>query len=146
MIAVLQRVSEAWVSVNGSNIARIEQGMMVLIGVQQSDTPDSAFKMAKKLTSYRIFADEQGKMNLSVKQISGSLLLVPQFTLAAQTNKGMRPGFSSAAAPEKGKEIFESFVEQCTKQHRSTQSGLFGADMEVGLINDGPVTFIFDIT
>ncbi len=145
MITVLQRVSEAWVSVDDVEIARIDQGLMVLVGIQRDDTEDVVVKMAKKLISYRVFSDDNGKMNLSLQQIKGGLLLVPQFTLAAQTNKGMRPGFSAAASPQKGQELFDMFVKQCGIMYDSVCQGEFGADMDVGLVNDGPVTFVFNM-
>lgn len=141
MIGLLQRVAFSRVSVDGEVLGEIEQGLMVLIGVEKEDTENSADKLLKKLLKYRVFSDENDKMNLSVSDINGGLLLVPQFTLAADTNSGLRPSFSSAAPPEKGKELFTYLVTQAKTQFPNVESGQFGADMKVELLNDGPVTF-----
>lgn len=146
MIAIIQRVSEAWVSVDKIRIASIEHGLMVLVGIERQDTTESVRKMVKKLLNYRVFSDQDGKMNLSLQQCEGELLLVPQFTLAADTKQGMRPGFSAAASPKKGRETFDILVAECQTTFPRTQQGKFGADMQVGLINDGPVTFSFQIS
>lgn len=147
MICLLQRVSEASVTIDGQIVASIEQGLMVLVGFEATD-PSAANdrerllnKMAERLLAYRVFADEQDRMNLNVQQIDGSVLLVPQFTLAAETGKGLRPGFHSAAAPELAQAWFSQFVDCVRSRYPLVQQGQFGADMKVGLVNDGPVTF-----
>lgn len=141
MIALLQRVSEAWVEVAGERIAESGAGLMVLLAVEQDDSEARAERLLERLLTYRVFADEQGRMNLSVCDIAGDLLLVPQFTLAADTNKGRRASFTTAASPEDGQRIYEYFVRQAKSQFARVKTGRFGADMQVGLINDGPVTF-----
>ena len=141
MKAVLQRVRSARVEVEGEVVGAIEQGALVLVGVEPQDTPASADKLLHKLLALRVFADEQGKMNHSLQDIQGGLLLVSQFTLAADTRKGLRPGFSTAAAPELGAQLFEYLLTQARGKHPSVASGRFGADMQVHLINDGPATF-----
>ena len=144
MITLLQRVSEARVEVDGTVVGRIDQGILVLVGVQADDSADTATQFVERLLNYRVFADAQGKMNLSLRDIEGGLLLVPQFTLAANTKKGRRPSFTSAASAEHGKAIFELMVEQAGRVHARVECGSFGADMKVHLTNDGPVTFILD--
>lgn len=141
MHALIQRVSEAKVVVDGTTVGEISQGILVLLGVEKHDTQALADKLLHKVTGYRIFTDEQGKMNLSVKDIGGELLIVSQFTLAADTNKGMRPSFSSAAAPELGTQLYEHFVASAKQLGLTVATGQFGADMKVHLVNDGPVTF-----
>lgn len=141
MIGLLQRVSTARVEVNEQTIGRISQGILVFIGVEKEDTETKADRLIQRLLGYRVFADDAGKMNLSVQDINGGLLLVPQFTLPADTKKGMRPSFSSAASPEKGTELFHHLVTQARAKHVSVETGQFGADMQVSLTNDGPVTF-----
>jgi D-tyrosyl-tRNA(Tyr) deacylase len=141
MIALLQRVLEASVRVEGVVVGSIGPGLLGLIGVRPMDTPDAAVRLLDRLLRYRIFADEHGKMNLDLRQIEGDLLLVPQFTLAADTRSGLRPGFSSAAPPEQARSLFEAMVAAARIQHPKVASGRFGADMQVSLINDGPVTF-----
>lgn len=141
MIGLLQRVSNSKVSVNGQIIGEIQQGIMVLVGVEKGDTQENADKLLQKLLKYRVFSDDQGKMNLSLMDINGGLLLVPQFTLAADTNSGLRPSFSSAAPPEKGKELFEYLISQAKVLYPNVETGQFGADMQIALVNDGPVTF-----
>jgi D-tyrosyl-tRNA(Tyr) deacylase len=128
------------VSIDGECVGAIERGLLVLIGVEQSDSEREADRLLERLLGYRVFADAAGKMNLSVKDIAGGVLLVPQFTLAADTNKGTRPSFSSAASPEEGRRLFEYFVQQARIKHSPVATGRFGADMKVSLINDGPVT------
>lgn len=150
MIALIQRVTSASVTVAEQRIAEIEQGLLVLLAVEKKDDGEIAEKMAEKLLNYRIFADTQDKMNLSVSDISGSVLLVPQFTLAAETQKGLRPGFSNAAKPEKGLELFSQLVDIMREKgrfmaHDWLQTGQFGADMAVELVNDGPVTFYLSL-
>lgn len=141
MIGLLQRVTQASVTVNNEVVGQIGAGLMVLVGVQKQDTEQSATRLLERLVGYRVFPDEEGKMNLSLRDIKGGLLLVPQFTLAADTQKGMRPGFSSAAPPEMGEHLFNKLVELAKQQHSDVATGVFGADMQVELINDGPVTF-----
>lgn len=141
MIALIQRVTNAQVVVNRQVIGQIEQGILALIGVEKNDENCNADRLLERLLGYRIFADNQGKMNLCVQDVSGGLLLVPQFTLAADTRKGKRPSFSSAASPQRGAELFNYFVEQARKSYSPVTTGEFGADMQVSLCNDGPVTF-----
>ena len=141
MIALIQRVTSANVIVKANEIAAIDQGLLALIGVEKSDTQVQADRLLERILGYRIFEDEQGRMNLSVRDISGGLLLVPQFTLVADTKQGMRPGFSSAASPEEGEKWFDYMVEKSHISHAKVAQGEFGADMKVGLINDGPATF-----
>jgi len=141
MIALIQRVSEAKVIVDNKNIGEIQQGVLAFIGIEKNDTEAEATRLLDKILSYRIFADSDDKMNLSVQDIDGGLLLVPQFTLAADTQKGCRPSFSSAAAPELGESLFNNFVQQAKNKFQHIQTGQFGADMKISLLNDGPVTF-----
>jgi D-aminoacyl-tRNA deacylase len=141
MIGLLQRVQHANVTVNNQQIAHINQGLLVLIAVEKNDTTAQADRLLARLLGYRVFSDVNDKMNLSVKDINGGLLLVPQFTLAANTQKGMRPSFTPAATPEIGKELFNYLVDKAQQQHTKVVSGEFGADMQVSLTNDGPVTF-----
>ena len=140
MIALIQRVSNAAVHIEGIEVAAIGKGTLALIGVERGDGEAEAQRLAERVLAYRIFADAQGKMNLSLKDIGGELLAVPQFTLAADTNSGLRPSFSSAAAPADGELLFVRFTEKAAEAvHVAT--GRFGADMKVSLVNDGPVTF-----
>lgn len=141
MIALLQRVSEACVRVDGEVIGQIARGLLVFIGVEKDDSEGQANRLIERFLTYRVFPDEQDKMNRCVAEIKGGVLLVPQFTLAADTRKGTRPSFSSAAPPEKGSLLFDYVVDQTRRQHTPVQTGLFGADMQVSLVNDGPVTF-----
>jgi D-aminoacyl-tRNA deacylase len=141
MIGLLQRVSEANVKVEGSIVGQIGRGLLVLVGVEKHDTHASAQRLLERLLSYRVFPDEAGRMDLSLADIGGELLLVPQFTLAADTRKGTRPSFSSAASPELGAELFDYFVTIARERHAKVETGVFGADMKVSLVNDGPVTF-----
>ena len=142
MIGLLQRVSQAKVTVNNKVVGEIGKGLLVLVGVQKHDDTQTARRLLERMLGYRVFADEEGKMNLSVKDIDGGILLVPQFTLAADTKKGMRPSFSSAAPPEDSKHIFDQLVVMARQQHDHVATGEFGADMQVALTNDGPVTFL----
>lgn len=144
MIALLQRVSEARVKVSGECIASINRGILAFVGVQSSDDESVADQFVSRILSYRIFPDQEDKMNLSLADIDGGLLLVPQFTLAANTRKGRRPSFTSAAAPTLGESVFQAMLETAQVSHGIVESGRFGADMQVQLVNDGPVTFILD--
>lgn len=141
MIALIQRVTQAKVEVKGQIVGQIGKGLLVLLGVEKEDDQAKADKLAEKVLNYRIFSDENDKMNLNVQQAGGSLLVVSQFTLAAETQKGMRPGFSNGAPPEMAENLYHYFVEQCKQQGLETQTGQFAADMQVTLTNDGPVTF-----
>jgi len=141
MIALLQRVTQAQVTVNGNSIATIDDGLLVLIGVEKNDTELQADRLLTRVLGYRLFADDQDKMNLSVQDVSGGLLLVPQFTLAADTSTGKRPSFSSAALPADGKHLFDYMARQAKMLHSPVATGQFGADMQVALVNNGPVTF-----
>jgi D-tyrosyl-tRNA(Tyr) deacylase len=141
MIGLLQRVSSATVDVDGARIAAIGPGLLVLVGVRQEDAEADAERLLERLLGYRVFPDDQGRMNRSVADIGGGLLLVPQFTLAADTRKGTRPGFSTAAEPARARALFECLLDLARARHPDTQAGRFGADMQVGLVNDGPVTF-----
>lgn len=141
MIALIQRVTEARVEVDGKNIGQIGRGILALVGVERGDGEAQAERLVEKVLGYRIFPDDAGKMNLSLLDIGGGLLVVPQFTLAADTKTGTRAGFSTAASPEDGLRLFKLFVEMSNKRNPETKTGQFGADMKVSLVNDGPVTF-----
>lgn len=141
MIGLVQRVSWAKVVVDDQTIAQIDQGILVLLGMEKSDEQQQADKLLHRLLNYRIFADAEDKMNLSVKDIKGGVLLVPQFTLAADTKKGLRPSFSSAMPPAAAEELFSYLLKQSQSSYDKIASGQFGADMKVSLLNDGPVTF-----
>ena len=141
MIGLLQRVSRAAVEVAGEQVAGIGRGLLVLVGVQPADTEAEADLLLTRLLDYRVFPDANDRMNLSLRDIDGGLLLVPQFTLAADTSRGRRPGFSSAAPPDLGARLFDYLVTGARARHREVGSGVFGADMQVALVNDGPVTF-----
>ncbi len=145
MIGLLQRVSRAAVHVGGEEVGAIGPGLLVLIGVQPGDEAAHTSRLLERLLSYRVFPDAQGKMNLSLRDTNGGLLLVPQFTLAADTNSGTRPSFTSAAAPAIARERFDALVALAGAQHRDVSSGVFGADMQVSLVNDGPVTFWLEV-
>lgn len=145
MIALIQRVQHASVVVAGKTIGAIDKGILALVGVEKEDNEAKAQRLLERLLNYRIFADSEDKMNLSLRDISGGLLLVPQFTLAADTQKGNRPSFSSAATPQQGQQLFDYLVAQAKEQHAKVQTGSFGADMKVSLLNDGPVTFWLQI-
>jgi len=141
MIGLLQRVSSAQADIDGKTAGAIGPGLLVLVGVEQGDDTARADRLLERLLGYRVFPDAAGKMNLSVRDIGGGLLLVPQFTLAADTEKGMRPSFTPAAAPEAGRRLFDYLVEQARTQYAPVEAGEFGADMQVTLTNEGPVTF-----
>ena len=141
MIGLLQRVSEARVRVEGELIGEINQGLLVLVGIEKNDGQSQMERLLERLLGYRVFEDDDGKMNLSVQDIQGGLLLVPQFTLTADTNKGMRPSFTSGAAPDDAKDAFGRLVDLAASRYGNVESGRFGADMKVELVNDGPVTF-----
>ncbi|GAB2906261.1 D-aminoacyl-tRNA deacylase [Rheinheimera gaetbuli] len=142
MKALIQRVSQAAVTVEGNIIAQIDQGLLVLLGVEGSDTEAAVEKLAHKVCHYRVFADDDGKMNLNVQQAGGSLLVVSQFTLAADTHSGLRPSFTPAAAPDKAIQYYNAFVAYCRALGLNTVTGQFAADMQVSLVNNGPVTFL----
>jgi len=144
MKALIQRVSHAQVMVNSDVVGAIDKGILLLLGVEQADTQEKANKLLHKVLNYRIFADADGKMNLSLKDIGGGLLVVSQFTLAADTKKGLRPSFSSAANPALAQGLYEYFVVQAQQQHTQVATGIFAADMKVSLCNDGPVTFLLE--
>lgn len=141
MIGLLQRVVEASVDIGDERTASIGPGLLVLVGVRPADDEASAQRLAVRLLQYRVFADQAGKMNLNLSQARGELLLVPQFTLAADTRQGLRPGFSAAAAPAHAQRLFDSLVQAARAQHQRVETGVFGAHMRVSLTNDGPVTF-----
>ncbi len=141
MIALLQRVSEARVVIGGKTVATIGTGLLVLVGVEAGDSETRADRLAERLLGYRVFADANGRMNLSLRQIDGGLLLVPQFTLVADTTKGTRPGFSRGASPEQGERLFNYICDRAARHHSKVERGQFGANMQIHLINDGPVTF-----
>ena len=145
MIGLLQRVSSAGVAVDGRTIASIGRGLLVLVGVQKDDGEAQAARLLDRLLSYRVFPDDAGKMNLSVRDVKGGLLLVPQFTLAADTAKGTRAGFSTAAEPARAKALFEHLLSEARAAWPPACSGEFGADMQVSLVNDGPVTFWLEV-
>ncbi|MBU2919342.1 MAG: D-tyrosyl-tRNA(Tyr) deacylase [Psychrosphaera sp.] len=145
MIALIQRVKSAQVDVDNQTIGKIGQGLLVLLGVAKDDDKAKADRLVQRITNYRIFSDADGRMNLSLKQVEGELLVVSQFTLVADTKKGTRPGFSRGASPELGEQLYDYFVEQCKQAGITTQTGKFGADMQVGLVNDGPVTFNLEV-
>jgi len=144
MKLLIQRARQASVTVAGEVIGAIDHGQMVLVGIEKADTEADLQRLADKLLKYRMFSDDEGKMNLNVKQVEGGVLLVSQFTLAAETQEGLRPGFSTAAVPAEAERLFDLFVEMVRKQHDNVATGQFGADMQVALINDGPVTFMLD--
>jgi len=146
MIGLLQRVSAARVEVDQQTVGAIERGLLVLLGVEREDTPRQADRLAQRLLTYRVFPDAEGKMNLNVQEVRGGVLIVPQFTLAADTRKGTRPSFTPAAPPAAGQRLFEYFVAQLRAHYASVATGRFGADMQVTLTNDGPVTFWLQVT
>ena len=141
MIGLLQRVRQARVTVAGETVGEIGRGLLVFVGVERGDRETQAERLLERLLGYRVFSDEQGRMNLSIRDVDGGLLLVPQFTLAADTRKGMRPSFSSAAAPQEGERLFQYLTGQAQLAYPQVATGRFGALMQVSLINDGPVTF-----
>ena len=141
MIALIQRVLHAHVEIEARTVGSIEHGVLALIGVERDDTHASADRLLERVLTYRIFADEAGRMNRSLADVRGGLLLVPQFTLAADTRQGTRPGFSTAAAPEVARALFDHLIERARARHAPLGAGEFGAHMRVSLVNDGPVTF-----
>lgn len=145
MKALIQRVKYANVVVDGNTIGAIDEGILALIGVEKGDDEAKADKLLHRLLNYRIFSDDEGKMNRSLIDIEGGLLLVSQFTLAAETHKGLRPGFSTAAPPAEGERLFNYLVENAKEGHKNVETGEFGADMKVSLLNDGPVTFMLEV-
>ena len=146
MIALIQRVSEARVEVDGNSIGSIGRGILALVGIERGDGETQAERLVDKVLGYRIFPDDEGKMNLSLLDIKGELLAVPQFTLAADTKTGTRAGFSAAASPEEGVRLFEYFVKISREKIPEIKSGQFGADMTIRLVNDGPVTFWLQVS
>ena len=145
MKGLIQRVKHASVVVDGETVGEIGPGILLLLGVEKGDDPALADKLLDKVLKYRIFSDDQGKMNLGLKEVGGGLLIVSQFTLVADTRKGLRPSFSSGASPEQGEKLYNYFVEQAEIQHPDVATGRFGADMKVSLLNDGPVTFMLEV-
>lgn len=145
MKVLLQRVSRASVAVNARCIGEIEQGLLVLLGLDKGDDRPDADRMVEKLLAYRVFSDDEGRMNRSVADVGGGVLLVSQFTLSADTRKGLRPSFSSAMAPAEAIQLYDYFLSQLQRSHRSVAAGEFGADMQVSLVNDGPVTFLLEL-
>lgn len=141
MIALIQRVTKASVTVDTRLVSEIDQGLLLLLGVEKADDENTAQKLVDKVIAYRVFSDAEGKMNLNIKQIGGEILIVPQFTLVADTRKGLRPSFSSAAPPEQGEALFDAVVDIMQNKGQGVKKGQFGADMSVHLVNDGPVTF-----
>lgn len=145
MRALIQRVTDAKVVVDGDTIGEIGPGLLILVCAMQGDTPDQSVKLASKISKLRIFTDDAGKMNLSLKDTGGAALIVSQFTLAGDTSRGNRPGFSTAAAPDVGRALYEQFIKDVSTLEIHTQTGQFGADMKVSLTNDGPVTLWLDV-
>lgn len=145
MKALLQRVTHASVVVDGSTVSAIDHGLLVLVGIEPADTEATARRMIERLLNYRVFGDDQGRMNRNVQDVAGGLLLVSQFTLAADTRQGNRPGFSTAAAPADAERLFNWLVDHVATQYQPVATGQFGAHMTVSLVNDGPVTFLLDV-
>lgn len=141
MIGLLQRVTEARVEISNSVVGEVSKGLLVLLGVERDDTDKQADRLLERLLGYRVFEDDTGRMNLSLRDIQGGMLIVPQFTLPADTQKGTRPSFTPAASPDEGERLFDYFVAQARAAHADIATGQFGADMQVSLTNDGPVTF-----
>ncbi len=144
MKVLIQRVQRASVTVNEEIVGSIDQGMLVFVGIERDDTPALLDRVAERLLSYRLFADAEGRMNASLRDIGGGLLLVSQFTLAADTRKGLRPGFSTAAAPADAQLLYSGLLDTLSEKHPKVAAGRFGADMQVALVNDGPVTFLLE--
>ena len=144
MIGLIQRVTSAQVNVKGAIVAEISQGLVLFLGIQKNDNETSAEQMLKRVLGLRVFSDDSSRMNLSLQDVSGNLLIISQFTLAADTQKGLRPSFSSAAPPDQAKLIYEYFVEQAHLSYKNIAAGIFGANMRVSLCNDGPVTFVLE--
>ena len=145
MIALLQRVLKAHVEIDGERTAAIGPGLLVMLGMQRDDSEQQAERLLERLLGYRVFPDAAGKMNLNLLQAAGGLLLVPQFTLAADTRSGMRPSFTPAADPGTGRSLFEYFAQRARELHQPVACGRYGADMQVALVNDGPVTFWLEV-
>jgi len=141
VIGLLQRVTEARVEISNSVVGEVSKGLLVLLGVERDDTDKQADRLLERLLGYRVFEDDTGRMNLSLRDIQGGMLIVPQFTLPADTQKGTRPSFTPAASPDEGERLFDYFVAQARAAHADIATGQFGADMQVSLTNDGPVTF-----
>ncbi len=141
MKALIQRVTSASVKVEGQIVGEISKGLLLFLGVEKDDDEKKADKLLEKVLGYRVFPDQSGRMNLSLRDVQGELLVISQFTLVADTQKGLRPSFSSAASPEQGKAMYDYFVSESASSGLKIQMGCFGADMSVGLVNDGPVTF-----
>ncbi|HEB92401.1 MAG TPA: D-tyrosyl-tRNA(Tyr) deacylase [Gammaproteobacteria bacterium] len=146
MIGLLQRVSEASVYVDGERVGCIDQGLLVFVGIEREDTKAIAVRLLERILAYRVFADDSGRMNLSVRNVAGGLLLVPQFTLVADTRKGARPSFSHAASPALGRELFAEILTQARQRYAPVAAGVFAADMQISLLNDGPVTFWLQVS
>ncbi|WP_096085622.1 D-aminoacyl-tRNA deacylase [Agaribacterium haliotis] len=144
MKVLLQRSGPASVCVDKQIVGAIDSGLVLLVGIEKHDGPENLKKMAEKVLNYRVFSDADDKMNLNVQQINGGLLVISQFTLAAETKKGLRPGFSSAAAPAQAKQLFDEFLQHLKQSSCQVETGKFGADMKVQLLNDGPVTFLLE--
>lgn len=142
MLALIQRVSEASVKIDEKTVGQIGPGLLVFLGIEKNDHRAQADKLLKKILAYRIFSDRQGKMNLSVSDTEGGVLIISQFTLAANTGRGLRPSFSSAKAQAEAEQLYDYFLQQARQLHARIESGSFGADMQVSLVNDGPVTFL----
>ena len=142
MLGLLQRVKKSAVHVNGECVGEIDQGVLIFLGIEKTDTPATANKLIDKVLAYRIFSDEQNKMNCNVQQIDGGVLVVSQFTLAADTQKGLRPSFSCAMPPAEAEQLYNYFVDTIRAKHTKVATGIFAADMQVSLVNDGPVTFL----
>jgi len=145
MITLLQRVTSASVDIASTRVATIKSGMLVFLAIQKQDTELTAESMLKRILAYRMFADDNDKMNKNISEVMGEILIVPQFTLAADTNKGLRPNFSSAATPDHGKRLFDYFLDKTKAEYGKVESGKFAADMQVHLVNDGPVTFWLEL-
>ena len=145
MKCLLQRVTQASVTVAGEVVGKIDQGLLVLVGVEPEDAEQTVTRMAERLLRYRVFSDDEGKMNLNVAQVQGSILLVSQFTLAADTASGNRPGFSTAAPPEQASNLCDQLADALRRGDVRVETGRFGADMQVALVNDGPVTFLLKV-
>jgi len=145
MKSLLQRVSRATVTVNAETVGEIEHGLLVFLGLDRDDDRAGADRMVDKLLAYRVFADSEGRMNASVVDVHGGVLLVSQFTLSADTRKGLRPGFSSAMPPREAEQLYDYTLAELRRHHPLVASGVFGADMQVSLINDGPVTFLLNV-
>ncbi|MDG2090032.1 MAG: D-aminoacyl-tRNA deacylase [Gammaproteobacteria bacterium] len=144
MLALIQRVTSASVEIGSETVGEIGKGLLVLLGIEKEDERADADTLLNKILAYRVFPDTEGKMNLSVNDIQGGLLIISQFTLAADTNRGLRPSFSTAKAPREAKELYHYFMHQLQSQYDHVASGKFGADMQVSLVNDGPVTFLLN--